>query len=269
MFDSLRSLSDHKLLSDTDAIVVQDRRLTLELLVHLHEIELRRLYLNLGYGSMFVYCTGHLKLSEPAAARRLRTARCLARIPELRGLFESGDVNLTTVSMVARYVHPENAGAIIARIRGKSRREVERLVAELEPRAMFPPDLVRAVVVPVSVRAVSPQVTVAGDSEKTPKAVSVDNENQPARNSETSSEMVIQKLERRALIQFTASEEFLALVERVRSVASHRLAPNASFEQVFALVMAEYVKRQDPRERHARREARQKKAAACGTAASW
>ena len=88
MFDSLRSRSDPKLLSRTDDIALQDRRLTLELLVHLREIERRKLYLKLGYSSMFVYCTTRLRFSEPAAARRLRTARCLARFPQLYPLLQ-------------------------------------------------------------------------------------------------------------------------------------------------------------------------------------
>jgi hypothetical protein len=61
MFESLRSHSDHKILTDTDAIIVQDRKLTLRLLVHLHEIERRKLHLTRGYGSMFVYCTTQLR----------------------------------------------------------------------------------------------------------------------------------------------------------------------------------------------------------------
>jgi hypothetical protein len=57
------------------------------------------------------------------------------------------------------------------------------------------------------------------------------------------------------MIQFCAGQEFMELLERVRSIVSHRLPPNATLEQVFTLVMAEYVKREDPRARHERREA--------------
>ena len=148
----------------------QDRKLTLSLLLHLNEIERRQLYLKRGYSSMFVYCTSHLRFSEPAAARRIRTARCLARFPELHTYLESGDVNLTTVSMVAKFLRPENAGVLLARIRGKSRREVEQVVAELEPRAVLPPDRVRVIVVPTTPlpRAAAPRFTVAGDSEQSP-----------------------------------------------------------------------------------------------------
>ena len=252
MFESLRSLSDNQVLSSTDSIVIEDRKLTLRLLLHLHEIERRKLYAKRGYASMFVYCTKHLKLSEPAAVRRIKTARCLVRFPELCSFLESGEVNLTTVSMIARILRPENKHTLLARIRGKSRREVEAVVAEYEPRAALPPDTVRTVVVPVPRAASAGQIfTVASDGGK---SSTVDGSTPDCDVQESRSATVAPVLERRALIQFTAGEEFMDLVERVRSIASHRLKPNATFEQVFALALSEYVKREDPIERHERRE---------------
>src|SRR5688572_14730117 len=100
MSKTLRSLSDHQLLANTDAIVAQNRKLTLKLLDHLREIERRKLHLRCGHSSMFDYCTRQLRLSEPAAARRLRSARCLSRFPWLHELLESGEVNLSTISLV-------------------------------------------------------------------------------------------------------------------------------------------------------------------------
>jgi hypothetical protein len=255
MFGSLRSVPPHEILANTDTIVARDRRLTLRLLEHLHEIDRQKLYLGRGFGSMFEYCTKHLRLAEPSAARRIRTARCVARYPQLYQFLESGDLNLTVVSMVSKYLNSQNVAEIIERITGKSKREVERLIAEYEPRAALPPDRVRAILVPAPPANAARFFTVTGDSEKSPTAESVPHEDRRAGDVQGSpGATVSQAMERLAVIQFTASEEFLALVERVRSIASHRLPPNAAFEQVFALVMKEYVKREDPQERHERRE---------------
>lgn len=152
MFESLRSHSDHEILTDTDTIIVQDRKLTLRLLANLHEIERRKLYLTRGYGSMFVYCTTHLRLSASAAIRRIRTARCLARFPALYAMLGSGEVNLSTVSLVSKILNQKNHATVLARICGKSQREVAAIVAEYEPRAVLPPDHVRTVVVAVPVK---------------------------------------------------------------------------------------------------------------------
>ena len=81
MFESLRSLSDHEIISRTETLVARARRLTLTVLLHLMEIERRKLFLKAGYGSMFVYCTAGLGYSASAAKRRICTARCIARFP--------------------------------------------------------------------------------------------------------------------------------------------------------------------------------------------
>lgn len=247
MISPLHSCSDHQILADTDAIVVQDRRLTLRLLVHLIEIERRKLHLMLGHASMFDYCTTRLRFSEPAAARRLRTARCLSRFPQLHGLLETGDVNLSTVSMVSRLMTPANADDILSRICGKSRREVERLIAEREPRVTLPVDRVRAIVIPVT----RPPhcVTVAGDSEISPTR------DVEALGDHRAPTTANPDHEHRSVIQFTAHDGFMAKVERARALVWHRL-PRATFEQLFDLALDELIARRDPAARHKRREGR-------------
>jgi len=65
------------------------------------------------------------------------------------------------------------------------------------------------------------------------------------------------RTERRALIQFTAREALLGKLEKIRSIASHRLSPNASFEEVIEFVADHFIEREDPTVRHERRESRQ------------
>ena len=74
---SLSGLSDGELLSRVKDLVARERAVTLEILVHLIEVERRRLHVGLGYASMFEYATRHLGYSESAAARRIRVARCI------------------------------------------------------------------------------------------------------------------------------------------------------------------------------------------------
>ncbi|HEX6790402.1 MAG TPA: hypothetical protein VF247_03750, partial [Candidatus Krumholzibacteria bacterium] len=148
MFNGLASISDRQVLANADRIVIEDRKLTLRMLDHLHAIEQRHLFLQLGYSSMFHYCTGHQRMSETDALRKIRTARCVARYRQLIPLLESGEVNPTTVSMVAKHMNPENADTVIEAIKNKSTREVERFIAALNPLSVVPADRVRPIVVP-------------------------------------------------------------------------------------------------------------------------
>jgi hypothetical protein len=130
---SLAGLSDRELLSRVKDLVARERALTLEILVHLIEVERRRLHLGLGHASMFEYATRHLGYSESAAARRIRVARCIRDYPEVRRFLEKNEVNLVTISMVASILTKGNARDVIAKIRGKSQREVEAIVATYRP----------------------------------------------------------------------------------------------------------------------------------------
>jgi hypothetical protein len=148
MFHGLPSVSDQQLLDNTDKVVVEDRQLTLRMLDHLHAIDRRKLYLKLGYGSMFKYCTKHQRMSEPDAVRKIRTARCVARFRQLIPLLESGELSPTTVAMASKHIQPGNCDAIIRDICGKSTRDVQRLLAAYEPLAAVPVDRTRTIVVP-------------------------------------------------------------------------------------------------------------------------
>ncbi len=54
---SLKSLSDNSLLNQLNHLVKREKDLTCEILIHLIEVENRKIYRTLGYSSMFVY--GH------------------------------------------------------------------------------------------------------------------------------------------------------------------------------------------------------------------
>ena len=103
------------------------------MLEHLIEVERRELFLVEGYGSLFAYCTKKFRYSEPAANRRICSARALAKFPELRCLLIEGELSLTTLSLVSRQLSAENKDQILGSIRGKSRSEVEYLLAAAHP----------------------------------------------------------------------------------------------------------------------------------------
>jgi hypothetical protein len=136
-FRSLSGLSDRELLSRVKDLVSRERAVTIEVLVHLIEVERRRLHVGLGYASMFDYCTRHLRYSSSAAARRIHTARCIRDYPEVHGLLEKNEVNLSTVSMVSSILTRENYEDILKRVRNKSQKEVEGIVADYRPPVML------------------------------------------------------------------------------------------------------------------------------------
>lgn len=103
----VKKMNDQQLIASTDKLVGEERRITLEVLQHLREIEVRRLFVDLGFDSMYKYCTQRLKYSEGEAQRRLSSARLLRELPEIESQIQSGDLNLTNLSAVQSFVRAE------------------------------------------------------------------------------------------------------------------------------------------------------------------
>lgn len=61
---SLRYLSDHDLILKVDSLVRQERQLIEDLIWHLQEIQDRRLYISMGYSSLFECLVKRFSYSE-------------------------------------------------------------------------------------------------------------------------------------------------------------------------------------------------------------
>jgi hypothetical protein len=130
---ALSKLSDRELLCEVKRLAHNERQATSELIASLAELDVRRLYLGEGHPSLFVYCTAVLRLSESAAYHRIQVARAAQRFPVILDQLAQGAITLTAVALLAPHLTNENHREILDAARHKSRREVEHLVARLEP----------------------------------------------------------------------------------------------------------------------------------------
>ena len=69
----LRAISNQDLLLAIKDKATSERKLTLEILHLLREIEVRSLYLERGYSSLHRYCVEELHYSDSAAQRRIQS----------------------------------------------------------------------------------------------------------------------------------------------------------------------------------------------------
>ena len=132
--DVVESLSSSGLLSATRELVQTSRGVEGKLLVHLGEIDERKLYLDLAFPSMFVFCVQELGFSEDAAYNRIMVARAARRLPTILEAVRSGQVHLAGLRVLAPHLTIENHGKVLAEAAGKSKREMEELAARLSPR---------------------------------------------------------------------------------------------------------------------------------------
>src|SRR6267143_1761136 len=131
---ALESLSSADLLSATRELVHKSRGLEAELLLHLGEIDERKLYLARAHPSMFAFCVEELGFSEDAAYNRIFVARAARRLPALIEALRSGKVHLGGLRLLAPLLTVENHLDVLARAAGKSKRQIEDIVARLAPK---------------------------------------------------------------------------------------------------------------------------------------
>src|SRR5947209_4326599 len=126
------------LLSATRQLVRRSHGVEAELLVHLGEIDERKLYLDCAFPSMFAFCVGELGFSEDAAYNRITVARAGRRLPGVLEAVRSGQVHLAGLRLLVPHLTGENHRDVLAQAAGKSKRAIEELVARLAPQPPVP-----------------------------------------------------------------------------------------------------------------------------------
>jgi 5-methylcytosine-specific restriction endonuclease McrA len=135
--DEVCVLGDEDLLSKLDGFAACDRRLNAQIVAHLAEVYMRKLHLDQGYTSLYVYANERLGFSEDQAYKRARTAKLVHDFPEVLDHLESGELTLSSAVVLAPHlaaccdeVKAEAGEALIEQARGMSKRQAERLVAQ-------------------------------------------------------------------------------------------------------------------------------------------
>jgi hypothetical protein len=135
---SLTRLSDAELMTRLKSLVARERDATAQIVAHLAELDTRDVYLREGYGSLHAYCRDALGLSDGEAYNRIEVARAARRFPVILELLAAGAVNLTALRLLAPHLTPTNHRDVLDSARGKTKPEIERIVARLSPRPDVP-----------------------------------------------------------------------------------------------------------------------------------
>ncbi len=214
---SLRALSDSELLESLRTLIASDARLEADLLVHLLELDERELHLGLGHPSLFAYCTEGLHLSESAAYHRIAAARAARSFPRIVDLIRSGDLHLSGVRLLAPHLTRENELELLSQSRHKSKRAIERMLADPAPKPDVPAQVRRLPERPGPVlpppRPAAPPSTVPGASSRT-----------------VASPTPLGR--ERFAITFTASSATHEKLEEARSLLRHQI-PRGDLDRIF------------------------------------
>lgn len=139
-----KRFSNDQLLNEIRIKAKQEQNLTLEVIELIKEVNDRRLYLKLGFGSLFDFVTKDLGYEPGSAMRRIQTARMVSEIPEVKSKIEDGRLSLSVISQVQSFFKKEETikgeklskhqkVEILAIVENKSAREAEKELVKLSP----------------------------------------------------------------------------------------------------------------------------------------
>ena len=255
--DALASIPDDELFAGVERLTARANIALADLLAHLGEVERRGIHRLRACASLYTYCVYELRMSEDAAFRRAKAARFVREYPKLHDAITRGEIHLTGVLMIGPHLGGERHAEILRRARFRSKRELLRLIAEIDPKPEVPAlveplgpapagrathaAFVEALAGPE--RELPPgrrpadwmpehgteQTEESGDDARSCKEI-------PA--NALDEEEVRQPLHYR--VQFTASQEFVDLLDEVRSLLGHERSgtdlPDVQLRALRALV---------------------------------
>lgn len=233
MIQDLRHLEDAELLQRLRSIVLQARRSLATELCHIGEVEARKLHLGLGYSSMHAYCTRTLGYSESAAFRRITVARLLRRFPPIGEYVADGTLHLTALTMLGTTLTQENHREMLARARGKTKRELAEMLADLQPKPDKPARIRRL----PQRRPERTQLQLAPQAASSPASPPprATRPTSPARTPSARQEPLGRG---RYQLSFCADAALVGTLERVRALLSHRV-PSGDLETIVGLALRE------------------------------
>lgn len=155
MIHDLRDIDDDTLSARTLELVQKERRIGVEILHHLREVERRRLFLKRGFPSLFEYCVTALGYSTSAAHRRIAAMRLLrdllpASAVEIEKKIQDGKLSLSVVAQAQTFFNQEKTDPaqkpnILLALEGKSSREAERELAARSTSPVLPRETTRPI----------------------------------------------------------------------------------------------------------------------------
>ncbi|HEY8945614.1 MAG TPA: HNH endonuclease signature motif containing protein [Polyangiaceae bacterium] len=283
-------LSDTELIAGTRGLVARSNQHLARLLAHLAEVEARGIHRARACASLTTYCVYELRLSEDTAFRYARAARYAREFPVVLESLAAGALHLTGLLLLGPHLTEENHREVLKVAKHRSKREITRLVRQLDPLPSVPARIEPLGPTPAGtsannasweayVHALNPvrelpladcpnnwlhlgeDSAAAGKHSRESaeqRGVPAREPTEPSGAPERASSLRVQ----RYAVQFTARQEYVDLVERARDLLSQAV-PDRSLEEVhlraMRLLVAELEKRKfgvsgsgEPRRRGAR-----------------
>ena len=235
-------LSDRELLDAAVRAAANERRATVELLLLLAELDVRRLFLGEGCSSLFTFCTQVLHLSEHAAYHRIEAARAARQFPMILDQLAEGALTLTTIALLRPHLTRANHERLLDDARHKTKREVEHQIACLAPK----PDVSTVLRKIPSVRTEAPALVALLEAAPPVRSDAVEAPKVTAPIATSPRGTLAPLASDRYVLKVTISAETHAKLRRVQDLLRHAIPngdPSAVLDRALTLLVADLERR--------------------------
>jgi len=239
LIQKLQALSDFELEKQTFICAKREQQATVEVLYHLHEVEIRRLFAKRSFASLWEYTVHALGYGESAASDRVAAMRLMFSNEEAREQIDKGILNLTAAAKIQRFLKRQE----------KKRREAARKEMANKKAAMNAKNAMKDTAAEnAAKRNLEAEEAARKDSEaKLVKRISGKSTREVDAILATEDPEEVPRDRTRVLrpgvteVRFSADDKLMAMVNRVRE-----LKGNLSFSEVFSNALKGYLEKIDP-----------------------
>ena len=253
----LSHLKNDQLLKDFSLAVLKEREAIADVISYLCHIWERKLYAKLGYSSLFNFLIEKHQYSKASAYRRIQAAKLVHREPRVLEYLKSAKLNLTTIGQIEPYAVGEKQDFLIQAALGKTKEEVEMLLASLSHKVDSHRDKIRRLPILKAGSAAELKCIELKQADLLSEAKK--QEKKPERSLEISlafsagaafdtaaSDITPKKEEiRRVKIEFVANEEVATKIERAKQILRHKY-PKGKLEDIFNEALDLLLEKKDP-----------------------
>ena len=253
-FEALKRKSSEELDASARNLAVKDKVNDAEIIAILTELRDRDYHKELKYPNLFTYAVEGLNLSEGSVFRRTQVARVCRTYPQILESLFSGRIHLTGASLIAPHLEEGDADALLAMAEGKTKRELQKILAASAPKKEFRPSVRKQ---PAGVVEENAEVPAPEDAKPAEKP-------HPSPGRPRTQDLLEPATEARYNFRFSAGKGFTEKFERLAEVLNIG-APHSHIEAVFEEALEIALEKKDPKrklERRRKREARKQRSPA-------
>ena len=135
---NLRKFSDSTLDQELRRLASREREILRDILLHIAEVDRRKLFLTFAYANLFDYLTKGVGYSSGSAQRRIDAARLMREVPTLIEQIQTGSINLGQVNLLQKAIRQlqSSAGSPNAKMQQISADMKHQLLTRLENKSV-------------------------------------------------------------------------------------------------------------------------------------